>query len=170
MGAVFYKVLFTVELQHESKPGKLCTAFGLEPTEMCRKVLRNYRMDYRSEPGKLTVYYSGNIVIENEEPLESKIFPTPELPDDTEFVFIVTLLERNIINDTVIPDETLVAVTDTEVAIPQRFITTPVVSLMFGQTGETSQYEAFQVFNNEDQLIFQSRISVDDDGIYSCTA
>ncbi|WP_276132334.1 hypothetical protein [Polluticoccus soli] len=170
MAAVFYKILFTVELQHESAPGTPCTSFGLEPTYMCRKVLRNHRMEYRSEPGKLTVYYSGDIVIENEDPLETKLVPNVELPDDTEFVFIVTLLERDIINKTVIPDEFDIAVTDTEIAIPQKFIVNSIPALKFDGTADTSPIETFNVFNSNDQLILNSTVPIDDDGVYNCTA
>ncbi len=170
MRAVFYKVLFTLELQHQLAPGKTCTAFGLEPTAACRKVLRDYRMEYRAGPGKLTVYYSGNVVVENEDPLESKIVPHDVLPDDTEFVFIVTLLERDIINKTVIPDSATIAVTDKKVAIPQSFITTSVVSLRVEETANTKEYEIFKVLNSEDQVISQAVVAVDDDGFYNCSA
>lgn len=170
MGAVFYKKLFEVGLSHQSTPGKLCTAFGLEPTEACRKTMQNYRLEYRTEPGRITVYHSGKVVVVNPNPLQSKIVPVATLPDDTEFVFVVTLLDRFIINKTIVPAKGSVSVTDKKEAIPQPFIKTAVVAIQFAASGSTKQYERFKVLNSINELVSETMIPKNEDGFYDCTA
>lgn len=170
MAAIFYKKLFEIQLYHESTPGILSADFGLEPTMVCHKLLRDYHMVHKTEPGKLTVYYSGDVVTdENDEEIQT-LQPSSVPADGTAFTFIIKILNPAIARNTKIPGATDVNVTDKNKAIPWHFIKQGIVSLQFPETGQTSANELFMVKNESNNTVYQTYIQRNDDGICNCTA
>jgi hypothetical protein len=170
MAAIFYKKLFEIQLYHESTPGIISADFGLEPTMACQRLLRDYHMVYRTEPGKLTVYYSGDVVIdeddENIQTLQASSVPA----NGTAFTFIAKILNPAIARNTKISGETDLSVTDKSKAIPWRFVKPGLVSLQFPETAQTKANELFIVKNENNDTIYQTYIQRNGDGICNCTA
>lgn len=170
MATVFYKKYFEVRLFHQSAPAKLCAAFALKPTKACEQLLKNYGMVWRAAAGKITVFYKGLLQPDGAPP-NKKISPFPAIvPEGTEFLFVVLLLDQNIMQQTSVPGEADIAATDKNKAIPASFIKTAALSLRIQATVTTRPYETFQVFTHDEKKVQQALVKKSEDGFYTCSA
>ena len=173
----FYKEYFEVELRHASAPGEICASFSLTPSVKCRSNFQNFRMTYRKSPGEIMVFYSGKEIPGDPGPPKKppKLDPFPEIPPGTEFLFIVSADNKEILKITKMPTEPDINVEDLQKVIPWTFIMPAVFSSTFDHTASTKLYEPLIVKAESGEVVYQSTIkkagSADDTtpGAYICS-
>ena len=125
---VLYKKYFEIQLYHASYPGHICEGFELTPTAACLKMMNDNGMGYKSWPGTILVYFSGTEVVgpavtalisppisplspPDKAMLPSSAYLLPDdagyaypVPDGTEFTFIISYRDTNVVNYITIPD------------------------------------------------------------------
>ncbi len=156
MRSTFYKKYFEIQLYHQYKPEVICESFGITPGEACLRYLQDHNMGYKAEPGKILIYYSGKEVLglTSSPPLRAmELIPPDPVPDGTQFIFLISVLDPDIINHVVVPDAIDFTYysppgnnysppyTDEPAPIPRLFIKPYIVSLQFPEVASMAHVE-----------------------------
>ncbi len=168
MRLLFYKEYFEVQLSHALAAGEICTSFTLTPTGKCLKNFQNFKMIFNQSAGMITVSYSGTETSDH----SNILVPAPEVPEGTEFLFIVSATDHNILKSTKLPQEPDIHVDDLKKFIPWQFIRPAVFSHTFNNTASSSAHELFSVETEAGVPVYHDTVKRDTEagGVYACSA
>ena len=169
----YYRQYFSIQLNHEIAPGTICKAFTLQPDLKTAKLFLDKKMKYKAEPGKITMFYSGDADPANVPPFNNdQMIPFPGVDNGIEFMFIINVANREIIKKTLVPSASTNPTFDikkTGQAVPWSYIKPSVFNKVFDKTVSSKMFDQFNVKDAQGKIVITSDVRKNNDGNFQCS-
>lgn len=170
----YYRQFFTVQLTHNTFPGIACDAFALEPDIKTKQLLLDKKMRYKQEPGKVTIYYSGEADPTNVPPIiDDKMIPYTGIDNNTEFMFIIKVVNAELIKRIAVPSPTTTPAFNFKTlatAVPWHYVKQSVFTVLFKASVSAKVFETFVVKDIKGKTVITGDVRKNNQGQFQCSA